>query len=262
VPVVPLVNRPRLLKPGASEIKKVIPVQDAVNKLVADMMVASEFQAFRQRWATGLELPVTTDDEGNEITDEAAMFQHAVNRIWTSEDVDTKFGEFGQVDLRPFVQGVEMLVQHIASQSKTPPHYFYLGGQFPSGESIRSAEAGLVAKARRKQRFYGETWEEVMRLAFAVLGDERSNDPTSEVIWRDPETRTESAHVDAVTKKKDIGVPEQQLWEEAGYTPTQIARFSEMRRARLAEESVLAAEFARILDTAPEADGGEQPDFG
>lgn len=57
VPMVPIVNRPRLLKPGASEIKKVIPIQDGVNKLVADMLVASEFGAAPQRWATGIDVP-------------------------------------------------------------------------------------------------------------------------------------------------------------------------------------------------------------
>lgn len=253
VPVVPIVNRPRLLKPGRSEIKQVIPVQDAVNKLIADMLVASEYQAFRQRWATGLELPVTEDDEGNEITDEAALFKHSISRLWTTEDPDAKFGDFGQVDLAPFVEGVEMLVQHIASQSKTPPHYFYLSGQFPSGETIRSAEAGLASKAKRKQRFMGESWEEVMRLAFAVEGDPRANDMECETIWNDPETRTESAHVDAVIKKSQVGVPEPQLWEEMGYTPTQVERFGDMRRSRLNEETGLAAEFARILDTAPPA---------
>ncbi len=70
--------------------------------------------------------------------------------------------------IKSFVTGVEMLVQHIASQTKTPPHYFYLSGQFPSGESIKSAETGLVAKVLRKQRYFGEGWEEVVRLGFKV----------------------------------------------------------------------------------------------
>jgi hypothetical protein len=59
VPVVPLENRPRLLRAGVSEIKRVIPLQDAVNKTVADMLVASEFGAAPQRWATGLEVPTS-----------------------------------------------------------------------------------------------------------------------------------------------------------------------------------------------------------
>lgn len=222
VPVVPLVNKPRLLKPGRSEIAQVIPLQDAVNKLLADMLIAAEFESFRQRYATGLELP--TDDDGKVISD----FRHAIDRLWVSADHDTKFGEFSPHDLTNFTTAIDMIVQHLASKTRTPPHYFYLSGQFPSGETIKSAETGLVAKVTRKQRSFGESWEEVIRLGFAVLDDGRSDETASETIWADPESRTESEHVDAVVKRRSLGVPDEQLQEDAGYTPQQISRFSQM----------------------------------
>lgn len=233
VPVVPLVNRPRLLEEGQSEIKKVIPIQKAVNKLVTDMMVASEYAAFKQRWVTGIDIPLDPDT-GEPIE----PFKVAVDRILVANapetegdetPADPKFGEFSATDLRNFVVGIEMLVQHIASQTRTPPHYFYLRGEFPSGESIKSAETGLVAKVHDKQRFYGESWEEAIRLAFKAIDDKRSQIVDSEVIWGDPESRSESEHIDAVVKKKSLNVPDEQLWEDAGYTPQQIARFKAVR---------------------------------
>jgi hypothetical protein len=121
-----------------------------------------------------------------------------------------------------------LLVQHIASQTRTPPHYFYLSGNFPSGDAIKSAETGLVAKSRRKMRFYGEAWEEVMRLCFAVTGDARSKVMDAETIWGDPEYRSESELADALVKRAAIGVPRRQLWEDAGYSQTEISRFHEM----------------------------------
>lgn len=258
VPVVPLVNRPRLLRPPKSEIADVIPVQDAINKLVADMMVASEYQAYRQRWATGLELPTIYDENGDPVPDDqqfSQVWQHAIDRLWYTEDPETKFGEFGATDLRPFVTGIEMLVQHVASQTRTPPHYFYLSGNFPSGESIKSAETGLVAKVYRKQRFYGEAWEEVMRLAFAVEGDtEKAADYKMETIWRDPESRTEAEHVDAVTKKASLGIPVQQVWEDLGYSPSQIERFRTMRQQDVADTSGLALALSQALDGAAVAE--------
>lgn len=220
VPVVPLVNRPRMLRAGVSEIKKVIPLQDAINKLVADMIVASEFGAAPQRWATGLEVP--TDPETGQPV---APFKSMVDRMLTSKRDGTRFGEFKATDLTTFVKAIEMLVQHVASQTRTPPHYFYLSGQFPSGESIKSAETGLVAKARRKMRHFGEAWEETMRLAFMVTGDKgRSQVKDSETIWGDPESRTESEHIDAVVKQKALSVPDEMLWERAGYSPQEIER--------------------------------------
>lgn len=224
VPVVPLYNRPRLLHSGVSEIAKIIPLQDAVNKLVTDMLVAAEFGAAPQRWATGLEIP-TDPTTGRPVQ----AFEHMIDRLWVSGNESTQFGQFSQLDLSVFVNGIEMLVQHIASQTRTPPHYFYLSGQFPSGESIKSAETGLAAKTRRKQRHYGEAWEEVMRLAFGFIGQKRRAEVMSaETIWGDAESRSESEHIDAVMKRRALNVPLRQLWEDAGYTPQQIERFVEM----------------------------------
>lgn len=228
VPVVPLVNRRRLLNNGVSEIERVISVQDAVNKTIADMLVASEFGAAPQRWATGLSVPV------NPVTQQplADAFPNLVSRLWTSKSKDTTFGQFPQTDLSTFVAAIEMLVQHIASQTRTPPHYFYLSGQFPSGESIKSAETGLVAKVRRKQRHFGEAWEEVIRLGLFAAGDlARASVTKTETLWGDPESRSESEHTDAVVKQKALGIPDEALWEELGKSPQQIDRYRTLTAA-------------------------------
>jgi hypothetical protein len=246
VPAVPLVNRPRLRQPyGESELHNVLAPQDAVNKLTSDLLIASEFGAFRQRWATGLDIP-TNPATGEPVEPFAA----AIDRLWVSENPETRFGEFTESNLDGYVRAIELLVQHIASQTRTPPHYFYLGGgQPPSGESIKSAETGLVAKVRRKQRHYGEGWEELMRLAFLAKGDRaRARVTTAETLWGDAESRTEGEHVDAVLKRKALGVPFRQLMEDLGYSPTQVDRFASMR----AEESALLGGFDSLFaDTAP-----------
>jgi hypothetical protein len=224
VPVVPLVNKPRLDGTGVSEIEGVIPKQDAVNKEIIDMLTASEFAAFKQRWIAGMDVeidPVTKKP--------IAPFDIGVDRALIAPHSETRFGEFSESNLTNYVSAIEMLVQHIASQTRTPPHYFYLAGQFPSGESIKSAETGLVAKARRKMRHFGESWEEVMRLAFRAMGDPRAGVLDAETIWGDPESRSESEHIDAVVKKQALNVPTKQLWEDAGYSPQQIQRFEAMR---------------------------------
>jgi hypothetical protein len=48
VPIVPMVNRGRLLnRSGRSELASIAPIADGINKLATDMMVTSEF--FRRR---------------------------------------------------------------------------------------------------------------------------------------------------------------------------------------------------------------------
>lgn len=245
VPVVPIVNRRRLLNDGVSEIARIIPVQDAINKTVADMLVASEFGAAPQRWATGMTTPVNPVN-GQPLPD---LFPNLVSRLWTSKDSKTTFGQFPQTDLKVFVNAVEMLVQHVASQTRTPPHYFYLSGQFPSGESIKSAETGLVAKVRRKQRHFGESWEEVLRLAFLANGDEgRASVQHTETLWADPESRSESEHTDAVVKQKALGVPDEALWEELGKTPQQIDRYRELIATSQAEPTAATPDNMSYID--------------
>jgi len=224
VPVVPLTNRGSLTSSyGVSEFLNVIPQQDAVNKLLADMLIASEYIAYPQRYVTGMEIPID-ETTGRPI----APFNVSLDKLLVAEDPAAKFGSLTAGDLQNYVTGIETLVQHIASQTRTPPHYFYLNGNFPSGDAIKSAETGLVAKTRRKMRFFGESWEEVMRLCFAVLNDPRASIIDSETIWADPEYRSEAELADALIKRSAIGVPKQQLWEDAGYTQTQIARFQAM----------------------------------
>ena len=141
-----------------------------------------------------------------------------------------------------------MLVQHVASQTRTPPHYFYLSGQFPSGESLKSAETGLVAKARRKMRPWGESWEEVMRLCYRVQGDRRADFALAETIWASPESVNEAAHIDALVKMvAGLGIPKAATWEPAGFTPQQIARF----RPMLAEQAFLEAITAPAAELPP-----------
>lgn len=230
VPVIPFHNRPRLLTGGVSEIAKVIPVQNGINKLVMDMLVASEFGAAPQRWATGLEIP------RDPVTGQPIEpFKSMLDRLWSTKSKDARFGEFNATDLTNFVKGIELLVQHVASQTRTPPHYFYLSGQFPSGESIKSAETGLVAKTRRKMRPFGESWEETQRVGFMVIGDKgRAAMTDSETIWADPESRSEAEHTDAIIKLKALNVPDEILWEKAGFSPQEIERMKAMRALAVA----------------------------
>lgn len=235
VPLIPLPNNPGLLdRQGRSDLATVIPLQDAVNKLVSDMIVASEFAAFRQRWATGIEIPGVDPETGERQTN---GFIAAVDRVWASENDSASFGTFDVTDLNNYVQAIENLIQHLAAQTRTPPHYLTAGmGQWPSGESLKASETGLVSKVRRKQRVFGDAWEQAIRLAFLVEGDTKhAEDMDCETIWRNPETRSQAETVDAATKLSTIGVPEVALWEYIGATPQQIARWAQLKEEQKVE---------------------------
>lgn len=223
VPVVAFRNRLDTFGRARSELDGFLSTQDQINKLVADMMVASEFAAFRQRWATGMEIP-KDPDTGLAIQ----PFKASVNRLWVNPSEDGKFGDFGATDLKNYIDAITARIQSLASRSRTPPHYLLSSGVVPNAESTKAAETGLISKVRSRQRAFGEAWEDVMRLAFAMTGDARKDEVKAEAIWRDPETRSESEHMDALIKQLALGVPKEALWSAAGYTPTEIGRFKVM----------------------------------
>jgi hypothetical protein len=232
VPVIPIRNRVNLHKQSwSSELHDVMSTQDQINKLVMDMMVASEFGAFRQRWATGLDIPI---DEATGKPVE--VFKAAIDRFWSNPDPAGQFGEFSATDLGNYVKAIENRVQSLASRSRTPAHYL-LGqnGTMPSGETLHATETGLIAKVKRHMLEYDDGLEEAMRLAFFISGQEgKAKNRSLETVWKDPEYRTESEHIDATVKKLALGVPLEQLWADAGYTPTQRMAFREMLKEQIA----------------------------
>jgi hypothetical protein len=241
VPVVELRPWPRTMRlypgelPGRSEMDGVLPMQDRINTTVFNRLIATEYAAFRQKYASGLVVPVLRDPAtGQPILDEfgneqpVAPFDVAVDRLWVSEDAAVKFGEFSESDLTGYIKGAESDIQHMAAITRTPPHY--LLGQMinTSGDALKAAEAGLVSKVRRRAVHLGEAWEEVMRLAFTAIGDARAVDVGAEVIWADFETRSEGERVDALVKMASLGVPNQVLWQRWGASPQEVARWSAM----------------------------------
>jgi hypothetical protein len=101
-------------------LKPAIPIQNAINKLCTDMLVASEFGAFRQRVLTGVEIP--RDPETGRPLGRSEIVA-AMSRLWTFESTDAKVYDLNPTDLANFTRAVDMFRQDLAAQTRTPPHY-------------------------------------------------------------------------------------------------------------------------------------------
>jgi hypothetical protein len=243
VPIIPLRNRPRILTEGESELADVYRVQSSINGFLFLLALSGYFGAHRQRWAVGLR--IMEDDKGRPVE----PFDVAVDRLWQAEDPEVKFGEFGQTDLTGYIRAIEQKVLHIAVTTRTPRHYLIQEGQSPSGDAIKSAESGLVAKVERKHGPFGEGLEEALRLARRFAGEEDAP-VDSEIVWASPETESEAVLADATVKKFQAGlIPWEQALEDLGYSQTQIARM----RAQRAQDDLLRA----LEPPAPEAEAPE-----
>lgn len=254
--VVPLANRPRLRHlNGTSELRAVIPVSDAACKIASDMMVSAEYHAMPRRWATGLSRDDFADENGQPLGAMSAL----AGRMWASESEAVTFGQFPEAQLSNFHETINVLARLVAALTGLPPAFLGLAtDQPPSADAIRASEARLVKRAERRQRAFGEAWERVMRLVLLVRDGELDPRTRSlETVWRDPSTPTYAQKADAVVKLHASGLlPDEQAWEDLGYSAVQRTRMRKMQDDSLTR---MTAMDLHALSTAPAEPGAGQP---
>jgi hypothetical protein len=189
------------------EIEPIMPIQDQINFDTFNLMISTQFAAFRQRYVAGMS-PV--DEEGREQT----PFRPGVDRVWASDDPTTKFGEFGETALQPYSTVREDGIRHMSTLSQIPP--YHLLGQVAnmSAEALAAARDGLDRKIEELQAGMTDPWRNVFRLTSLASGNKDGwNDLFGTVVWRDTSARAFGATVDGLTKiAQMLGVPAEELW--------------------------------------------------
>jgi hypothetical protein len=209
------------------EVAPLIPIQERLNETTLGLLLAQHYSAFRQRWATGMNIP-RDPKTGAPIE----PFKAAVNRLWMTDKPDAQFGEFNQTDLSGFLNSLESGVKHMAAIAQVPPHYLLGAMVNISAEALTAAQAGLRHKTDERQTLFGESWGQVFRLIAAVQGDlATAEDTTARVIWRDTESRSLPATVDGLGKASQmLGIPGEGLWSRIpGVTAADVAYWRKLK---------------------------------
>lgn len=228
VPVVPIVNRPRIRKPGGkSELDSIIPISNAANKIATDMMVTAEYHAAPRRAAFGFGEEDFVDPQGRKLS----TWSRIIGRIWATEKTKVEGADvvqFKEADLKNFHDTINLLAHIVCSLGALPPAYAGFATDNPaSADAIRSSESRLVKRAERRQKSFGNSWERTMRIADRIRsGAWRAELRRLESIWRNAATPTVAQGADAAvklytTKPKPI-VPLRQTREDLGYNDEQI----------------------------------------
>jgi hypothetical protein len=178
---------------------------------------------------------------------EGANLEHLINVIWT-------------------------VVSAVALVSRMPQHEFKPIGttQFPSGEALTQAETGLVSKAEKRFLMYGQAWVDVMMMARRLEDTFGKRLPELKPInvatkWRDANTRMRKVEAEVAGMHKALGVPDDAVWAQAGYSPEQIAHFREEERRNQATKIATIAGALRpqqngnnAAATQPQGQGGQE----
>lgn len=224
----------------AGEFERVLPIVDRINTTIFNGLLAMLYTSFPIRALIGDPIrwvektdsngdPIL-DGNGNPVMEPSAPFDAAINRLVQIENPDGKLVQLAEADLSNFIKFAEAHIRHLAAITTTPAHYLLGDLVNISADAIRAAEAGLVSTVKGGHFLtLGESWEEVVRLAFMVLGNKDGADPSLETQWRDPESRSLAERADAATKLKDI-LPWQAIAERVlQATPQDIDRWAALR---------------------------------
>lgn len=234
VPIWELPNNPRLLSGGRSELSDVCDIQDRIIKTIADRLMTQDYGAFPQKWASGWP---DTDASGKATR----KIDIGRDRLLTTDVAETKFGQFSAAALDGYLKGKKEDVHDMAARTRTPAQY--LLGEFSNvnGETLKASESGLVAKVRQRMRSLDDPLESCLRKVREMAGKSVPDDVTMEIIWRNPEFRTEGELVDALVKMSTLGVPKVALWERWGASPQEIDRWTEMAEQEQADAARMDA---------------------
>ena len=190
------------------DLTNAIPGQNAINKLLTDMMVAAEYGAFKQRYI------ISNAD--------VSQLQNAPGMIWGIPIGDgigqgSEVGEFSATELTNYIKAIDHCAASIAVISRTPKHYLMQQGGDPSGEALIASEAPLNKRCEDHINKFKPVWKDAIRFLLKVAGKIVKKDDI-EVTFDKPESILPKTEAEIRTQGKAAGIPLKTLLRDEGKT--------------------------------------------
>lgn len=191
---------------SAPLLDKIAPVQDRINKIIANQMVILESSAFKQRvYFTRQQVdPYDLRQEPDTAI------------ILDPGDAEGRASvvELGGTDLSGLDDLKDKTIDSLFTIAALPRHMRVNPASPPSGEAIKSDESPFVKAIFNHQREFGQAFT----MALDLLGIQ------AEPVWEDPQTRNDDTAARVVETLVNAGIP----WQTAvtrylGFTPDEIA---------------------------------------
>lgn len=233
---------------GTSHIAKVIPLQDALNKTMIDLIAAADTEGFRLLVGYG------TDAWSGVKVGPGSI---ASVSIPVSE---AKLEAIPAGNLSQLQNVYNSLVMEIARITGTPMSYFQSSGQVAAEGTMKQQEIALVSQVKKAQTDFGNAWEDAftiaLRLANAFGTDANFDmDALIETVWEQAESRNDKEQAETLAIKVDkLGVSKEQAQTEMGYDATQREAFA---REKLRNQALAIRQFA-TSPQAPEDEANNQ----
>ena len=201
-----------------------IPMQDATNKTLIDLLAAADMSAFRVFVALGW---IPTKDGKPPATDGSNWLQIAPGQVLgtTRSKAEAGMEVIEPADLGGLRDLVNQEIFWTAAITDTPVSRFVASGQVASADTLKEQQEPLEAKVINRRVRLGNGWEDCMAMA-RKLANLYGGAGLNETV-RFSTAWTFRRSLDELKQKKEIGIPNEQLWLEAGYSQEQIAAMKE-----------------------------------
>src|SRR5690606_16339663 len=111
-------------------------------------------------------------------------YQAAVDRLWISDDPNTKFGDFAQTEVSGHLRTYESTVRTLAAIAQVSPLVLLGDLVNLAADALATVQDTTTRKIAEFETIFGESWEQVLRLAALASGDdEAAADTESEIRW-------------------------------------------------------------------------------
>lgn len=195
---------------GVSILRDAIPVQDELNKLIADEIVASERIALPIRYIMQMaeqQLQAKLNPKTGKMEPPKLPFDETVNSILALTGKGPA-GEFPGPDADKLVALQEHAEQKMARVTGVPSFYLsQSSGDVPSGDSLRVLSSRLTSGVSTFQQDAAPSWRGQM----ALLGY-----PDASPVWESPVPMDEMEKLQAAQAKKDLGYPLVDIFRDLG----------------------------------------------
>lgn len=202
VPVFHVANNARSGQYGKSELQHVIPLQNALNKSVTDLIVAMETGAFPQRAILGVDPGPAPDPKS---VSKLQRFELGMDRILEVIGANAKIAEFQAIALAQFIASAEFFDTTISRVTRIPVHWLTMTGTPLSGVAYRIAESPFTSKIEDRQISVGEVYGNAMEYALRLDGFGDPGEITP--IWKSAAPRSIEEEMELALQKQSLGLP-------------------------------------------------------
>ena len=201
---------------GKSRMNDAIPLQNALNMAMIDLITTAVYEAFGILYMIGDEWGSISMTPGVILKSERPASEVSIGRIAAG-------------DLKQLIELKNDTIMDIARVTSTPLSYFQMSGHIASEGTLKQQESGLVADAETTQVNFGNAWEDVMKMGRVLnntfgSGPKLNEEQTISTQWKPAMVRDETELVNRLAVMGDkLHVSDEVLWARAGLTEDEIA---------------------------------------